>query len=51
MRWCWTLNPNTGKLAVRGIFSLSQIGLLLGLDIDPAAPPNRLMQILKQAGY
>ncbi|MCP5158676.1 MAG: CBS domain-containing protein [Gammaproteobacteria bacterium] len=29
-------HPATGHLAVRGIFSLSQIGLLLGLDIDPA---------------
>jgi len=29
-------HPVTGGLAVRGIFSLSQIGLLLGLDIDPA---------------
>lgn len=29
------VHPATGHLAVRGIFSLSQIGLLLGLDIDP----------------
>jgi CBS domain containing-hemolysin-like protein len=27
-------DPRTGKPAVRGIFSLSQIGLQLGLDID-----------------
>ncbi|NJM13930.1 MAG: hypothetical protein HC889_20655 [Synechococcaceae cyanobacterium SM1_2_3] len=33
-------DPNSGKLAVRGIFSLSQIGLLLGLDIDPAHHPT-----------
>lgn len=30
------IHPETGHLAVRGIFSLSQIGLLLGLEIDPA---------------
>ena len=29
-------NPETGKPAVRGLFSLSQIGMQLGLDIDPA---------------
>lgn len=29
-------DPETGKPAVRGLFSLSQIGLQLGLDIDPA---------------
>lgn len=29
-------NPDTGNLAVRGIFSLSQIGVQLGLDIDPS---------------
>ena len=28
-------DPETGKPAVRGLFSLSQIGLQLGLDIDP----------------
>ena len=33
-------NPETGQLAVRGIFSLSQIGLQLGLDIDPARQPT-----------
>lgn len=32
-------DPETGKLAVRGLFSLSQIGLQLGLDIDPAEQP------------
>lgn len=30
------INPETGKLAVRGIFSLSQIGRQLGLSIDPS---------------
>ncbi len=29
-------DPETAKLAVRGLFSLSQIGLQLGLDIHPA---------------
>lgn len=29
-------DPTTGDPMVRGIFSLSQIGLLLGLDIEPA---------------
>lgn len=29
-------DPDTGKLAVRGIFSLSQIGRQLGLSIDPS---------------
>jgi signal-transduction protein with cAMP-binding, CBS, and nucleotidyltransferase domain len=31
-------DPKTGKPAVRGIFSLSQIGLQLGLNIAPAHP-------------
>lgn len=30
------IDPETGKPAVRGLFSLSQIGLQLGLDIQPA---------------
>lgn len=29
-------DPDTGKLALRGIFSLSQIGKQLGLSIDPS---------------
>ncbi|MDX1655356.1 MAG: CBS domain-containing protein [Candidatus Competibacteraceae bacterium] len=29
-------DPDTGNLAVRGIFSLSQIGRQLGLNIDPS---------------
>jgi len=29
-------DPETGKPAVRGIFSLSQISLRLGLNIDPS---------------
>jgi CBS domain-containing protein len=33
-------DPETGKLAIRGLFSLSQIGLQLGLDIDPAQQPT-----------
>jgi CBS domain-containing protein len=33
-------DPDTGKPAVRGLFSLSQIGLQLGLDIDPARHPT-----------
>lgn len=33
-------DPGTGKLAVRGIFSLSQIGLQLGLNINPAQHPT-----------
>lgn len=42
-------DPDTGKLAVRGIFSLSQIGLQLGLDIDPAQRPTTYAD-LEQAG-
>ena len=42
-------DPATGKPAVRGIFSLSQIGLLLGLDIDPAQEPTTFAQ-LERAG-
>ena len=32
-------DPETGKSAVRGLFSLSQIGVQLGLDIHSAHPP------------
>lgn len=42
-------DPDTGMLAVRGIFSLSQIGLQLGLDIDPARHPTTYTD-LEQAG-
>jgi signal-transduction protein with cAMP-binding, CBS, and nucleotidyltransferase domain len=43
------LDPDTGRPAVRGIFSLSQIGLLLGLDIDPARQPTTFAD-LERAG-
>ena len=33
-------DPETGKPAVRGLFSLSQIGLRLGLDIHPTQQPT-----------
>ena len=33
-------DPETGKPAIRGLFSLSQIGLQLGLGIDPAQQPT-----------
>ena len=33
-------DPETGKPAIRGLFSLSQIGLQLGLEIDPAQQPT-----------
>ncbi|MFO1422328.1 MAG: CBS domain-containing protein [Candidatus Competibacteraceae bacterium] len=33
-------DPKTGKPAVRGLFSLSQIGVQLGLDIDPTQQPT-----------
>jgi CBS domain-containing protein len=42
-------NPATGAQTVRGIFSLSQIGLQLGLDIDPARQPTTYAE-LEQAG-
>lgn len=42
-------DPDSGKAAVRGIFSLSQIGLLLGLNIDPAQHPTTYAD-LEQAG-
>lgn len=37
----------TDKLAVRGIFSLSQIGLRLGLDINPAQQPTTYAELAK----
>jgi len=42
-------DPVTGQPAVRGFFSLSQIGLLLGLDIDPARQPTTFAD-LERAG-
>ena len=33
-------DPETCRPAVRGLFSLSQIGLRLGLDIDPSRQPT-----------
>ena len=42
-------DPSTGELAVRGIFSLSQIGLLLGLNIDPKQQPTTFAE-LERAG-
>ncbi|MCB1919377.1 MAG: CBS domain-containing protein [Candidatus Competibacteraceae bacterium] len=43
------IHPETNHLAVRGIFSLSQIGLLLGLHIDPALHATTFVD-LEQAG-
>jgi len=40
-------DPVTGVPAVRGIFSLSQIGLRLGLDIDPAQQPTTYAELEK----
>ncbi len=42
-------DPATGRPAVRGLFSLSQIGLLLGLDLDPAQRATTYTE-LEQAG-
>ncbi|HNW77722.1 MAG TPA: CBS domain-containing protein [Candidatus Competibacteraceae bacterium] len=42
-------DPATGRPAVRGLFSLSQIGLLLGLDLDPAQRATTYAE-LEQAG-
>jgi len=42
-------DPETGRPAVRGLFSLSQIGLLLGLDLDPAQRATTYAE-LEQAG-
>lgn len=43
-------NPTTGSRVVRGIFSLSQIGLQLGLDLDPARRPTTYAELV-QAGW
>ena len=40
-------DPETGQPAVRGIFSLSQIGLRLGLDIDPSRQPTTYADLEK----
>ncbi len=42
-------DPATGQPTVRGLFSLSQIGVLLGLDIDPAQQPTTFAD-LERAG-
>ncbi|MER2528815.1 MAG: CBS domain-containing protein [Candidatus Competibacter denitrificans] len=42
--------PETGNRVVRGIFSLSQIGLRLGLNIDPSRRPTTYAE-LARAGY
>lgn len=42
-------DPETGQPAVRGLFSLSQIGLRLGLDLDPAQQPTTYAD-LERAG-
>lgn len=42
-------DPVTDKPAVRGLFSLSQIGLLLGLEIDPKQQPTTFAE-LERAG-
>jgi CBS-domain-containing membrane protein len=42
-------DPATGKPAVRGLFSLSQIGLQLGLDIHPTQQPTTYAD-LERAG-
>ncbi len=41
------IDPRTGKPAVRGIFSLSQIGLQLGLDIDRSHHPTTYSDLEK----
>jgi CBS-domain-containing membrane protein len=43
-------DPVSGTPAVRGIFSLSQIGLQLGLDIDPARQPTTYAELEKAGG-
>ena len=43
-------DPKIGIPAVRGIFSLSQIGLRLGLDIDPARQPTTYADLEKAGG-
>ncbi|MBL8251009.1 MAG: CBS domain-containing protein [Candidatus Competibacter sp.] len=40
-------DPRTGKPAVRGIFSLSQIGLQLGFDIDRTQHPTTYADLAK----
>ncbi|HRF62931.1 MAG TPA: CBS domain-containing protein [Candidatus Competibacter sp.] len=40
-------DPQTGKPAVRGLFSLSQIGLQLGLDIDRSHHPTTYSDLEK----
>ena len=40
-------DPRTGKPAVRGIFSLSQIGLQLGLEIDRSHHPTTYSDLEK----
>lgn len=40
-------DPETGQLAVRGIFSLSRIGAQLGLDIDPARQATTYAELEK----
>ncbi|MDQ5910961.1 MAG: hypothetical protein QG599_3058 [Pseudomonadota bacterium] len=42
-------DPATGQPTVRGLFSLSQIGVLLGLDIDPTQQPTTFAD-LERAG-
>lgn len=42
-------DPETGKSGIRGIFSLSQIALRLGLKVDPARRPITFVE-LEQAG-
>ncbi|HCK80463.1 MAG TPA: hypothetical protein PK880_06755 [Candidatus Competibacter sp.] len=39
--------PETGTQVVRGIFSLSQIGLRLGLNIDPSRRPTPYAELAR----
>lgn len=43
-------DPETGQPAVRGLFSLPQIGLRLGLDIDPPRQPITYAEPEKAGG-
>ena len=43
-------DPETGKPAVRGIFSLSQISLRLGLNIDPSRQATLYADFEKAGG-
>ncbi len=43
-------DPETGQPAVRGLFSLSQIGLRLGLDIEPSRQPTTYADLEKAGG-